>query len=296
MKRFLTVAVATVLASSLLVACTDNSASTGSASTGSDTQVETSTDGEGTTEAPAEEEQELDADTLLAELDKASENYAACADAAAAAGDEEAYAELGEKLKELINSITEKGDDLTQEDIDAAAAALKEVNDALEAYGVAVAEDATAALDTLNANIEAVDNYYAELGEYVDAAHDAGSLTDESYAEYKQYGNDLTSLGEAIGNALQADDTTIADVEDMNATLVEVYGELETMAESVGAEIATIELANAEAEAQDEVDAAALEEAEAEVEEGEEEAAAKAEEGEEEAADAAAEGEEATAQ
>ena len=286
MKRFLTVAVATVLASSLLVACSNDTASTGSASTGSDTQVETPTDGEGSTEAPAEAE--LDADTLLAELDKAAENYAACAEAAKAAGDEEAYAELGEKLEELINSVVEKGDALTQEDIDTAAATLKELNDALEAYGVAVAEDASAALETLNANIEAVDGYYAELGEYVDAAHDAGSLTDETYAEYKQYGNDLTSLGEAIGNALQADDTTIADVEDMNATLVEVYNELEAMAESVGAEMATIELANAAAEAQAEADAATLEEAEAEVEEGEEAAA----EGEEEAA----EGEETAAQ
>ncbi|MBR1738067.1 MAG: hypothetical protein IJ736_13825, partial [Firmicutes bacterium] len=262
MKRFLTVAVVTVLASSLLVACSDSSTSTDSASTGSDTKVETPADGEGNTEAPVEEEKELDAEGLLAEVDNVQALYESCADAAKAAGDEEEYAALGEQIADLLNTIAEKGDDLTQEDIDLAEDTLAQVNEALAAYGVAVGESAADALNTLDANIKAVDGYYAELKEIVEAAHADGSLTDESYDECVQYGADLEDLGTAIGTALQSDDTTIEDVNQMNDTLVSIYEDLQEKAEETGAEIATIQLIGEEMAAQAEAEAS--EEAEAE--------------------------------
>lgn len=287
MKRFLTVAVATVLASSLLVACSNDAAKDTSSGTSTAAQTEAPVE---VSEAPVEEK-ELDADGLTAELTKLQENYEACAEAAKAAGDEEAYAAIGEQIVSLLDTVAEKGENLTQEDIDTTEAAIKEINEALEAYGGAVAESAADALNTLNQNIEAVDGYYAELEKFVDDAHEAGSLTDETYAQYKQYGNDLTSLGEAIGNALADENTTIDDVNAMSKTLTDVYDELQKIAEGVGAEVATIELVSAAAEEaaaqQAEADAAALEEAAAA------EADAAAEEGE---ADAAAEEETEAAQ
>jgi len=276
MKRFITVAVATVLASSMLVACSSSASTTDSASSSADTKVEDKAAEEpveAQTEEPAEE---LDLDGLKAELDDIQANYEASAEAAKAAGDEAEYAELGTQIADLLDEMS-KVEEPTQEQIDAWADALNQINEALKQYGSDVADSAVAELETLQANAEKVDNYYAELGEYVEAAHDAGSFTDESYAEYKQYGNDLTSLGEAIGTALQSDDTTIADVQDMNATLEKVYAELETMAEGVGAEIATIQLLQAaaeEAETAEAEEAAAADEAAAE---GEEEAAEGAE-------------------